>query len=468
MGNEIELQSESCPELIAPHVCTGRAKEIGKSLAAIHRQFAEEQEKDLSELERNLRAWTTLHTRSELAKRCVELAHKVRSEFEAFVHIGIGGSDLGPRVCHEVLDHTLHNELPDDQRAAPRMYFAGDTFDPRPLRELLDFLDERGDLARTAFNVVSKSGKTPETLCALLAIRDRLESNWTQQIILTTGERPGDSILFDYARVTPDSFLGILPVPEGVGGRFSVASPVGLLPLAVGAGPGETPEQRIEDAMAGYGDAHELMLLPPDDEGNIAFSLARWLQYAEEQLGIGSLVFYDYSGCRMLGDWLVQFYTESIQERGGGLNVIAARGPTSNHSLLNGIIRGPRDKLVLFLRWDDLDEDLHVPTYEGFGEGMETFMGKSMKTLQEASFQGTVQDFARNGIPCLVLSAPRRDTRNLFAIMRILMDTVAVKGRLQGLHIDADSQVNFPEELTYQQDGVEGYKQAMREYLEAR
>ena len=201
--------------------------------------------------------------------------------------------------------------------------------------------------------------------------------------------------------------------------------------------------------------------------GEVSVSDVRLVRsgYAEEQRGLRNLVLYDYSGCRMLGDWLVQLYTESIQERGGGLNVIAARGPTSNHSLLNGIINGPRDKLILFIHWQDLGEDLHVPADDSIGGGLEVFMDRSMKSLQEASFQGTLHDFARNGVPCLALSVARRDTAHLFLLMRALMDTVAVKGRLQGLHVDAESAVNPARDLTYQQDGVEGYKQAMRDYL---
>ncbi len=466
MERALVLDSGSCPALVAGHVARGRVREIDDSLAAIHTQFAQEQEGGPAVLAQNLRAWTTLHMREELTGRALEVAQAVRARSRAFVHVGIGGSDLGPRVCHEVLDHTLYNELDAGARGAPRMYFTGDTFDPRPLRELLDLLASRDELHTTAFNIVSKSGKTPETLCALLTLKERLGAEWMQQVVLTTGERPGESILFDLASGQTDRLLGILPVPEGVGGRFCVASPVGLLPLAVTADERvATPAARVGAALAGYAAAHRSMLLPPDDPGNVAFALARWLQYAEEQLGVGSLVLYDYSNCRMLGDWLVQLYTESIQERGGGLNVIAARGPTSNHSLLNGIVRGPRDKLVLFIHWQDLGPDLEVPVDAGIRDGLEVFMGKSMAALQEASFRGTLADFARNGIPALVLSVPTRDSFHLFQVMRVLMDTVAVKGRLQGLHIDARLQPNFPRDLTYQQDGVEGYKEAMREHL---
>lgn len=468
MSVSLSLDDQGFSRLVSPRVAQVRLGEIGTALATIRDQFATENAAGLSMLEQNLRAWTTLHTRDELTERSLQVAEKVRAGFDVFVHVGIGGSDLGPRVCHEVLDHTLYNELPAEKRGAPRLYFTGDTFDPRPLRELLEMLEAQGALSRTAFNIVSKSGKTPETVCALLAIKDRLGENWTKQVVFTTGERPGDSILFDLAADKRDEFLGILPVPEGVGGRFSEPSPVGMLPLAVATDSNlQTPRERVKQAMAGYARAHELGLLDPEDPQNLAFRLARWLHLAEEQLGVGSLVLYDYSACRMLGDWLVQLYTESIQERGGGLNVIASRGPTSNHSLLNGIISGPRDRAILFLRWGDLGEDLDVPTDTSLGGGVDIFMGRSMTALQEASLQGTVSDLARNGVPAMVLTVPARDTYHLFLLMRLLMDMVAVKGRLQQLHLAADGQINFPDELTYLQAGVEGYKHAMRDYLKS-
>jgi len=465
-----ELVEDGCRKLVEPHAPPGRRDSIANSLGAIHEQFNQEAALGAQALAEHWRAWTLLHEQKALVAESLKVAQRVREGFSAYVHVGIGGSDLGPRVCHEVLDGPFYNELTDDARGgAPRVYFAGDTFDPRGLRGLLELLHGRGELGRTAFNIVSRSGKTPETLCAFLAIKERLGAEWMKQTLFTTAAKSGDSILFDLAVGKRDSLLGVLPVPEGVGGRFSILSPVGLLPLAVTTGKGQDPGARVKQALQGYAAAHRCGLEnAPDTCANIAFRIAYWLHLAEEQLGVGSLVLYDYSACRMLGDWLVQLYTESIQERGGGLNVIAARGPTSNHSLLNGIIGGPKDKVVLFLRWEDLGQDLHVPTDGSIEEEVGMFMGKDMMALQQGSCEGTITDLLRQGVPALELRIPRRDAECLFYVMRVFMDAVAVKGRLQGLHIDDGSRVNYSGELTYLQHGVEGYKQAMRDHLEGR
>jgi len=166
-----------------------------------------------------------------------------------------------------------------------------------------------------------------------------------------------------------------------------------------------------------------------------------------------------------LGDWVTQLYTESIQERGEGLNVIGTRGPTGNHSLLNGLIRGPRDKVVVFVQWQELEPDLRVPTSTGLTGELAELEGLPLARIQEASYRGTAAEFTANGIPNVTLVVPRRDERCLFQLMRILMDTVAVKGRLQLLHCTAAGAPTWERELTYQQDGVEGYKQRMRDEL---
>ena len=145
---------------------------------------------------------------------------------------------------------------------------------------------------------------------------------------------------------------------EGVGGRFSFASPVGLLPFAVTAGD-EQPRERGERALAGYAEAHRRFFeTAADAPDNTACQLARWWHLGEQFGRKTDMVFCNYADDAKLSDWFGQLYEESIQERGEGLNIIGTRGPTGNHSLLNGILRGPHDKLVMLLRWADLGPDV--------------------------------------------------------------------------------------------------------------
>ncbi len=502
---------------------------IDVRLADIYALFLQEVSAPLSILERNLRAWTRSHLQTEHIAQVIDVATRARQEFAVLVTIGIGGSDLSARVFHECFNHPYHNRLSVEARGgAPEVYFTGDTFDPRRLTALLEMLKSQNLLHKTLFNVISKSGRTGETIATLMIIRDMLQKHvrnldgykWEHQVLATTG-LTDKSALFQLHQQSPFYSGTLLPVPEGVGGRFSAFSPVGLFFLAMTAEKTETPASRVQEALQGVQRADERfktrythgsidwqvkgnpsgwrvkgnLLCPsgqrkipisplvsperrdkeylscqPDVDTldststNVAYQLAHWLQFAEERNGIGTIVFYNYADVSCLGEWFVQLYTESIQERGSGANVIPAKGPTSNHSILNGIIAGPRDKVVLFIHWDDLGTDLTIPKETGIGGELTRLEGQSMSYIQTASYRGTAMDFTENGIPNATLTLPKPDIGNVCELMRTLMDTVAVKGRLQELHRDETS-VALDKELTYRQDAVEGYKVRTQEIL---
>ncbi len=443
-------------------VCAASSEEQGDQLAderleKIQTLFKQEVSAPNSILADNQRAWTRSHLETDHIQQVLDLTRKARSEFSAFVTIGIGGSDLSARVFHEIANNPYHNQLSIEQRGgAPEVYFTGDTFDPMGLKALMDMLKSRNLLQKTLFNVISKSGRTGETLATLMIIRDILEKeygSWRNQIVATTSLTE-KSLLFQLNQESP--FFGMLPVPDGVGGRFSAFSPVGLFFLAMTTGQNERPVDRLRAAIKGVQTADENFNEPYANENNIAYHLAFWLQNVEELYGASSIVFYNYADNSRLGEWFVQLYTESIQERGIGLNVIAAKGPTSNHSILNGILAGPKDKAVIFIHWADLGEDLIIPT-GSVRDGFDAFEGLSMNDSQTASYRGTEIDFTEKGIPNITLTLPKRNIGNVCKLMRTLMDTVAVKGKLQELH-QSDGVFSLQDELTYHQSAVEGYK----------
>ena len=459
-------------------------QKVDTALQRIHLLFQRETEAPLTELECRLRAWTRSHLQTEDIDQVAALATRAREAFSVLVTIGVGGSDLSARVFHDSFNHPYHNLLSVEERGgAPEVYFTGDTFDPRKLTGLLEMLKARNLRDRTLFNVISKSGTTTETMATLMIIRDALgDVNWRQQVLATTGLTT-DSVLFRMHQQSPFYADTLLPVPDGVGGRFSAFSPVGLFFLAATAGKGETPDTRIRAAVDGVNQAHKDFNLAYNHQDNSAYQLARWIHLSEEVISgqqsaephrgsmfIGeqcprdhslNIVFYNYADGSCLGEWFVQLYTESIQERGGGANVINAKGPTSNHSILNGIIAGPRDKVVLFIHWEALGPDLLLPRETGMDSKLTEFEGSSITHMQTASYRGTALDFSEMGVPNATLTLPKRDVQSVCQLMRLLMDTIAVKGRLQGLHLDNDG----GSELTYLQDGVEGYKRNFQSFL---
>lgn len=443
---------------------------ISAGMSEIQQGFQAEDAEGYESLVTRLRAWTWCHQVPEAnpdyvsLEKIAEVATEVRSRAKALVVIGIGGSDLGTRTLHDLLDHPYHNAMVASGAIenVPQLYFTGDTFDPLRLQGLLDLLEARGMLDDVIINIVSKSGTTAETALAAMILANRLGDDWMSRTVATTGLND-KSLLYRWQADGKGTYLAMLPVPDGVGGRFSFASPVGLFPIAVTAT--TDPLARLKQAMQGYGDAHDTFLHRPVDE-NPAYQLASILHLAEYGCGKSTLIFYPYFDNRTLGDWFVQLYEESVQERGRGLNVIATTGPTGNHSLLNGIIDGARDKVVLFLAPNTFGKEIHVPESAPLEGSLAVFRGLSLEDAQKASLKGTYKDFISNEVPSAVLGFPQRDTHSVFALMRMLMDTVAIKGRLQSLHIDPDTgSRKISDEDTYIQTGVEGYKQRMREVL---
>lgn len=445
-------------------------EDIRSRCKALQDEFKAEDQEGYDGLVKRLRAWTWCHQvpadHSDYAalERIAEIADRIRAEAKAFITVGIGGSDLGSRTLHDMLNHPYHNDMAASGAAngAPEVYFTGDTFDPLRLRGLLDVLKQRGLLDRTFVNIVSKSGTTAETALAGMILADALGKDWMSRTVATTGLND-KSLLFQMQAKGAGEFMALLPVPDGVGGRFSFASPVGLLLLAVSAD--GDPLKRLQDAMAGYGAAHEAFLNGPV-QSSPAYQLAEFLHLAETGCGKSLMVFYPYFDNVKLGDWFVQLYEESVQERGKGLNVISTTGPTGNHSLLNGVVNGPRDKVILFLTPKSFGEDIAIPADAPLEGGLKDFKGKTLQQAQTASMRGTYQDFVARAVPSAILTFPKRGVAETFALMRVLMDMTAIKGRLQSLHLDPLTGARrVSDEETYIQTGVEGYKKRMKENI---
>jgi len=451
------LGDQSMPEFHS------KSQQISLQLAKVQELF---QAENISDLVSYNRAWSVVpKLENEHIQKILECAYDIRDNFEAFVTIGIGGSDLCARLYHELLNPP-YNQLSKGKRGkSPEVYFTGDTFDPRNLNGLLKNLKDRDLLDKTAFHVVSKSGRTGETFGSAMIIRKWLENigqkEWKNQFIATTGGNPS-SALYQMNKGKP--FHRMLIMPDGIGGRFSAFTSVGLLLLAVTTCSPEKPEDRLLEAINGIQCADKMFRLPYYHRHNIAYRLAGWLHLAEAT-GKSIMEFYDYADQRFLADWFVQLYDESVQERGQGLTVRPLRGPTCNHSALNGIMNGPKDKVVLFIQWDDLDgsSEMEIPVYDDVrDQELAELSGLKLSELQTASYGGTADDFTEKGVPNITLTIPKCDVESVNMLMRILMDTTAVKGRLQGLHLDANGFVDFEKELTYLQDGVEGYKRKTR------
>lgn len=300
--------------------------------------------------------WTELpYNQDIIVEDILETAKDIRSKFDNFVILGIGGSALGPIAVFQALCHFHHNDLPKSKRKAPKFYVE-DNIDPERMNALLDVVD----VSKTMFNVVTKSGATSETMSQYLIITDilkeKLGENYKNNIIATTSENSGNLI-----KIAKAEGFKTFYIPDGVGGRFSELCPVGLLPAAV---------LRIDIKGLLAGAAYmDKICSKPDAKKNPAL-MAALLQYMAMKKGKNISVMMPYAdSLKYIADWYCQLWGESlgkaVDNQGNIVNAgqtpVKALGVTDQHSQIQLYTEGPFDKVITFIAVEDFRSELLIP-----------------------------------------------------------------------------------------------------------
>ena len=303
------------------------------------------------------------------------------ADAEAVLTVGIGGSALGAA--------TIADALGGDTAA----YFL-DNVDPDHVVDLLSSLP----LADTAVNVVSRSGTTAETLANFLVVREAMDHagvDWTEQTFVTTGESG------NLRRLADRHDLPTLPVPDGVPGRFSALSSVGLACAAIQG-------HDIESILAGGREAADGLADSLYDSPAYAYGATC---YALDERGAAVNAMMPYAeSLETFAEWFAQLWAESLGKDGVGQTPVRALGATDQHSQLQLYRAGPRDKMVSFLR---PDERAAVPIPETDLEGLAYLGGSSLGELLDAEFEATEASLASAGRPSVRIEIDRVDERNL-------------------------------------------------------
>ena len=300
--------------------------------------------------------WTELpYNQTEIVEDILETAKGIRKKFEYFVVLGIGGSALGPIMAFNALCHLHYNDLPKSKRRGPKFYVE-DNVDPVRMKELLDVIDVR----KTCFNVISKSGATSETMTQYLIIADLLKAageDVKDHVVFTTDASRGNLVKISKELGGVKSFV----LGDGVGGRFSELSPVGLLPAAV---------LGIDIKLLLKGAAYmDKLCQKPDLRQNPAL-VSALLQYIAMQNGKNIGVLMPYSdNLKYVSDWYAQLWAESLGKNetlsGEKCNVgqtpVKALGVTDQHSQVQLYTEGPYDKVVTFLSVGEYKEKFPIP-----------------------------------------------------------------------------------------------------------
>lgn len=392
------------------------------------------------------RRWMDLPFQTEAVEASRRLWDRLRDDLdggiEDFVVLGIGGSALGTTCLATALLSPVHNALPREARGGVPRIRVLDNVDPDWLAAHLAHLDPK----RTVVNVITKSGTTAETMAQFLLARkllsDALGDGWRRRVVCTTD--PARGVL---RKLAADEGLATLPVPDGVGGRFSVFSAVGLFP-AVALG-------MDADALLEGARAMDEACRSEDPWANPALMRAAILRLASLS-GISVHVMMPYAqGLKDYADWYRQLLAESLGKArslegavvNAGLTPAKALGVTDQHSQIQLYVEGPFDKLVTIVAVDGFADPGPLPDlYPGVDE-LAYLGGRSLAELLDAERRGTEAALEAAGRPYEVVAVPRVDARSLGELVAHAELSIAYAGPMFG--VDA-----------FDQPGVEAGKRA--------
>jgi len=331
----------------------------------------------------------------------VEYAAHARGRFDTFVNAGIGGSALGAQALVMALCHPFHNLLDNRPENGMRMFFA-DNIDPDHLTGIFEVCDPR----RTLYNVITKSGSTAETMGSFLLIKHALEkilgASWKEHVVITTDKSRGD-----LRKIADSEHISSFVVPDGVGGRFSVLSPVGLVPAACA---GIDIRQLLDGAAA-----MDKRLKAADIMDNPAYLYSLYQYLLDRERGKPISVMMPYAtGLYGLADWYRQLWAESLGKKhnleGAVVNVgptpVKALGVTDQHSQVQLYVEGPFDKVFTILAVEKFNRELPMePAYDTMSS-LSYLGSRTMAELMKAERLGTVYAFTKNSRPNMTITFP--------------------------------------------------------------
>ncbi len=371
----------------------------------------------------------------------LKTAKDVQSRCDAFVVLGIGGSALGATALFNAFKHLYYNELPRKTRKYPRLYVI-DNVDPERMNALFDVID----VENTVFNVITKSGSTSETMSQYLIITDILErklgAKAKDNIIATTSASKGNLI-----KLAKEKGYTTFYIDEGVGGRFSVLSPVGLLPAAV---IGIDIAKLLEGAreMDEKCKNAEVMQNPA--------LVSAGLQYIAMKQGKNISVMMPYAdSLKYFADWYAQLWAESLGKEvdkngklvNAGQTPVKALGVTDQHSQVQLYNEGPFDKVITFIEVKNFRSDVTIPNGCKEYPNVNFLCGHSLSELINNELFATRYNLTRRGRMNYTIEMDEINECNIGALIELLQLQTAYAGEL--LNIDA-----------YNQPGVEGGKDA--------
>lgn len=369
-------------------------------------------------------------------KRVHEAAERIKSDSDVLVVIGIGGSYLGAKAALEMLSHTFYNELPKEKRKTPEIYFLGQNISGDYMNDLLELIEGKD----VSVNVISKSGTTTEPAVAFRVMKDYLEKKYgkegaAKRIYATTDKERGALKSLSNAEGY-ETFV----VPDDVGGRFTVLTPVGLLPIAVAG-------IDIDLMMKGAAKAREDYRSDSVKENECyAYAAARTALYNKGK-EIEILVNYEPS-LTYFSEWWKQLFGESHGKDGKGLFPASVNFSTDLHSMGQYIQDGRRNIFETVINVGEMNSSFTIEANEDNLDGLNFLAGKTMDEVNKNAFKGTLLAHIDGGVPNIVINLKDKKEESFGYMVYFFELACAISGYMLGIN-------------PFDQPGVEAYKKNM-------
>ena len=368
--------------------------------------------------------------------RIKSAAEKIKNDSDVLIVIGIGGSYLGARAAIEMLNSNFYNALDNNNRKTPKIFYVGNNISSTYMHDLLQAIEGKD----ISLNIISKSGTTTEPAIAFRILKDYVEKKYGKEeaknrIYATTdaakGALKGLAVQEGY-----EQFV----VPDNVGGRFSVLTAVGLLPIAAAG-------IDIDEMMKGASDAREEYSNPNVLENDCyKYAAARNALYNKGK-GIEILVNYE-PNLQYFGEWWKQLYGESEGKDGKGLFPSSVNFSTDLHSMGQYIQEGRRDIFETIINVEKAKYEVTIEATEDNADGLNFLAGKTMDFVNKKAFEGTLLAHNDGGVPNLIVNVPELTPYYFGKMVYFFEKACGISGYLLGVN-------------PFDQPGVEAYKKNM-------
>ena len=360
-------------------------------------------------------------------------AKSIQEKAEVLVVVGIGGSYLGAKATIEALSNAFYNLQAGDERKGPQILFAGHNISGTYLSQLMKYIENK----EVCVNVISKSGTTTEPAIAFRVLKEFVENKYGKEeaksrIFATTDQARGA-----LRQLADTEGYETFVIPDDVGGRYSVLTPVGLLPIAAAG-------IDIDALMAGAADGREEYSNPNVDE-NTCYQYAA-VRNALYNKGKTTEILVDYEPTMFfVAEWWKQLYGESEGKDNKGIFPAAVHFSTDLHSMGQYIQDGRRDIFETVINIENPDEDVTIKEDAANLDGLNYLAGETFNYVNQKAFEGTLLAHVDGGVPNIVVSMPKLDAFYFGKLMYFFEKACGISGYLLGVN-------------PFDQPGVEAYK----------